>query len=140
MKKNLLSTLIFDGCEILVAIFLVIGINFWFNACGAKDDGTYMNCHNALVIVKALSYLLLSLSIIKCIIPYRNMKAGISIGIFGSSLIMILVPNTLINLCQMDMMVCNSSMKPWTLVFGILFMTYSLLEIIYALFKARKNK
>ena len=118
--KNILKNkvTIVNFIETLVCIFLVIGINFWFHACMKKDDGTYMNCHNAEVIIKGLSIVLLLMAVAKIFLPNLT-KLGLAISSTLTSLFMTLVPNTLISLCMMDSMRCHKFMKPYTIVFGI---------------------
>ncbi len=135
--KNNLSALIIDFIGIIISIFLVLGITFWFHACGKTAAGTYMNCHDAETLIKAIAYIILCLSIIKLIVPSRRIKMGVSIGIISLAILMILVPTTLISLCTYETMVCHTNMKPWTIVFGLIFIAYELFNIIRNYFKTK---
>ena len=139
MKKTL-KYIFPDIVDVIVSLFLVIGINFWFAGCGPKEDGSWMTCHWAEVIVKTISYILLGLSLIKTALPNRQIRVGLSGGMFAISLLMTLVPGTLIKLCMMDSMACNSLMKPYTIMFGVIFMVLEFVEITLTLLINRSKK
>ena len=138
INKEKIKISLFDILQFVVSIFLILGINFWFHACGMKADGTYMNCHEAEMIIKVISYIIIGLVVIKTLIRNSIFKAGISVGILSISLLMILIPKVLVSLCMYDSMACNKYMRPYTLMFGIIFIVISCVEIVLTYLKTRK--
>ncbi len=140
INKEKIKISLFDILQFVVSIFLIVGINFWFHACGMKPDNTYMNCHEAEMIIKVISYIILASVLIKTLIRNSIFKAGVSVGIISISFLMILIPKVLVSLCMYDSMVCNKYMRPYTIVFGIVFIVLSCVEILFIFLKTRKTR
>jgi hypothetical protein len=53
------------------------------------------------------------------------------------SLLAILFPVSITGTCMMDTMVCNTTMKPWTIVLGVVGIALSLALLLVAVIKPR---
>ena len=138
--KNYLNISYIDIIECALSLVLFLGILFWFPACGAKEDGSYMICHWAGIAIEAVSTLILVLSFALAFIPDIKVKMGIGIGIIGATIVNMLIPGTLIKLCMMDSMQCNAKTKPLTIVFSALVLVAMIVDYIYYLLSIKKNK
>lgn len=107
-----------DVVGLAVSLFFLVGITCWFDACGPKADGGYMNCHWAEKVVTALASVMTALSAVKILLPDGKMKTGVSIALSALGITAACVPQGIIPLCMMDSMVCHTQMRPWTAVFG----------------------
>ena len=99
-KMKITPILILNILSLVASLLLLIGSHTWFRGCENEE----MNCHNAAILVRTVSYFALALSLLKLGLPQKQAKGGIAIGLFGFALLALLVPNALIELCMMDSM------------------------------------
>ena len=113
----------------LVSVLYPVLLLTVFDACGKKDDGTWMTCHWARNTVVLFAVLLTVLSLIHIIFSDPGRKQGISICIIAAAFASMLVPQRVIDLCMMQDMRCRSLMMPGTIVLSILIMAAAVLDI-----------
>lgn len=101
-----------DLVTAVLSAVLLVGSFTFFAACGPKDDGSYMNCHNAQVMLTALGALLTAQSIAAFAVPDRRVKAGLNLATVLTAVLTALVPQTLISLCMMPDMHCRMVTQP----------------------------
>lgn len=114
--KNM--TRILSAAILVCGIILAVGALYVFHACGPMDDGSWMKCHWAQQISASLGVVIAVQAVIAIA---SKTRAGVSAAIIPTAILAILVPNTIIPLCMMSDMRCQSIMKPavW-LVAGII--------------------
>lgn len=124
------KALVFDIIFILLSVFFTLGSAFFFTACGAKEDGTFMICHWAWIAVVSIAAVLAVQSVLRLFFKSSEAKRGISAAMLPLAVLAAIVPKTLINLCMMDNMHCHTMLRPFALVMGISIAVFSLVDII----------
>lgn len=127
-----------DIIILLLSVLFLIGTIFWFNACGPKEDGSYMNCHWAGVMLMATAAVLATDALAHLLIPDSKVKAGLSAAMIPLSILACIIPGNLISLCMMESMRCRSIMTPAAIVFGALIAAVSAADVVFQL--RRKSK
>jgi hypothetical protein len=122
MKKicNAIST--------LTAIFLFVAAAFMFK-CPKMENGSYMNCHKANVIVAVISCILIVLNIILFLIKNRNVSTIITGLIIALSIISAIIPGIIITLCMMPEMTCRAIFRPVDVICSILIIVFATVNI-----------
>ena len=124
----------------LVSIFLMLGIKLIFPACGMHDDGTYSSCHTASQVIWWMALAMAVIWILFTIINNRIIStviSGVSIlaGIFCA-----LIPGTIVNLCMMPTMRCQSTMKPFVIACGAVVAVLSIINLVICLKGREKHE
>ena len=110
------------NCLLLVlSVFLCLGTTFIFHACPIKDDGSWMRCHWAQIIVSAIGF---SLAILALVRFFINSEKTV-----GSAFALI-TPQILIPLCQMKMMRCHTVTRPAVIINSAAIFVISLVDLI----------
>ena len=111
--------LLLPACILLaLSLILTIGVLTVFRPCAAKEDGSWMNCHYAAQYVMAAGLALCVLSLLH-LIP-RISRILLDVLQLALSVLVLLIPGTLVHLCMMDSMRCNAVTHPAVSVFAAL--------------------
>ncbi len=119
--------IIFNVMQLLVSLFLCLGVKFLFHACEASEDGSFMACHWAEQAVFGVSIILCVQSVLLFLIKSDLMRRGFLCAMAVTAALPLFIPGVLVNLCMMTGMQCHIVMRPAVLV------TTSVLLIILAL-------
>lgn len=130
MLKYSVKKIISDAVFILLSLILAIGTITIFKACGPTEDGKYMSCHWAELMVAALGTVLTVQGIVRLFFVNIHARLGASIAALVTSILVIAVPNRLIRLCSMSNMQCQSVMKPAVTVISILIIVSLIIDIV----------
>ncbi|MBR1444096.1 MAG: DUF4418 family protein [Firmicutes bacterium] len=128
MNKKISVT---DIMIVLLSVILAAGIPFFFHACGAKEDGTFMNCHSAQQVIFGLACVMMIISFAHLGAGSAKMKTGISIALIPLEIYTALIPETVIKMCMMADMRCQAVMKPATIIICILMLIVTISDIVY---------
>ena len=109
MKKSYLSL-----TELILSLVLAIGVMTVFGACPAKEDGTWMNCHNAQLLCFALASVTAVLSGTAVFLNKRMLTASLSAVSAVLAVVCFLVPGILVRMCMMTDMHCYTHLQPFT--------------------------
>lgn len=138
MKKNK-GLLILDIAVLLLSAALCFGTKLLFHACGAKEDGGWMNCHWAERAVFAIGLALTVSGVLLCTVSGRKQRAGIALGMVPAALTAAFLPQNVIPLCMMTTMRCHSVMRPAVIVLGCLIAVCALTDNILSLKAAKED-
>ena len=119
-----------DVILLVLSLLLAFGTEFFFHACPAKDDGSWMRCHWAENAVFAAGIALSVLALARFFISDQKIKAGISFSFLSFSLLAAFVPGIVIPLCMMKDMRCHTVMRPSVIVLSILICALSVVDIL----------
>ena len=125
------KSIVTDIAIILFAVLLVLGIPYIFHACGAKDDGTFMNCHIAQQVIFGLGCVIMIISFIHIGARTPKMKMGISLALIPIEIFTALIPETIIKMCMMNDMRCQAVMKPATIIICVCMLIATIADIAY---------
>ncbi len=104
----------------LLSVLLVFGVLTVFGACGMKDDGTWMKCHGAQKTVAKVGGAMTALFLLAALMRSRILKTGLyGLGIVGS-VIVFLIPETIMPMCMMRTMRCYTVMQPFVRIMAVM--------------------
>ena len=121
MKNRLTGIL-----SLAISILLAGGIMTVFRACAQKEDGTWMHCHYAQMNVFYIAVVMVVISLINLFVSNRKFGAGLWAVSIILSIIVILIPGTIMGMCMMDTMRCWAVMKPFVMIVCVLMIIVSL--------------
>lgn len=94
-------------------LLLAVGSMTVFAACGPKDDGTMLNCHNAQIGVTLCG---IGIAALFAIAAFVRNKAAVMIcdaAALALSVITFLIPGFLVHICLLSNMFCQVRLKPF---------------------------
>lgn len=104
----------------LLSVLLVFGVLTVFGACGMKDDGTWMKCHGAQTTVAKLGGAMTALFLLAALLRNRALKTILyGLGIVGS-VVVFLIPETIMPMCMMRTMRCYTVMQPFVRIMAVM--------------------
>lgn len=115
-----------------LSVLFMIGIRAWFPVCEVTGENI-MPCHWAGEVMKAVSILILVLSILHIIIPNYDVKLGMDISLAGLFILAVNIPGNIISLCKNVDMACQKAMRPAALIFFIVMTVIVFSDIIFYL-------
>ena len=126
-KQN--TTWIFAVQLIISAVFF-IGMLTFLKPCGPKEDGTFMSCHYAGIVLIILAAGMLAVSLLGLF--QKSSAAGTAAGVLQVilSAFVLIVPGTVIGLCMMPGMRCRSVMRPGSIICAVLMLLAGLAGIL----------
>lgn len=107
---------------LLLALNLVFffGIQTAFAPCDPHPDGSWMHCHQAGQALTGFAAVLAVLALMHLVIPCALVKLGLSLAMVPLSVLALLLPGHLIDLCMMETMRCHTVMTPAVTVLSLL--------------------
>ena len=122
----------------VASLAFLAGQLFLFHACDSHEDGSWMNCHWADMILRGLATVLLVLAAGHAGASHPWTKLGIALGMIPVAGLAALVPGVLIDLCMMDSMRCRSLMRPAALAFSLLIVGLAVADVFVQRRQARE--
>lgn len=108
------------GIALAVCVFLAVGVMVLFPACGPKDDGTWMSCHNAQMTVFWLACAMSVMCAVALVVRGRGRLAAVlHVAVAALAVVAAVVPGNLIPLCMMDGMQCRAVMRPSVILVSV---------------------
>jgi hypothetical protein len=127
MKNRIIS----GGAVIIFGLLIALGPQFLFKVCPAAD-GMYMKCHwSARAEIGVGGPLIAGLGIALIFFANPKIRLGLSIGVFLSGVLALLIPHALIGGCVMHTMPCRKIAFPAITVIGILLLITMALNTLY---------
>jgi len=128
-----------DIVLLVINVLFLLGMLFWFGPCDhVKEDGSFMNCHWAGMVLTGIAAVMTIISLAHLLIPIAGMKAGLSAALIPCSVFAFLVPGNLISLCMMNTMRCRAVMKPAAIVCAVLVVIAAVVDIVAQLRRKAK--
>jgi hypothetical protein len=122
---------------IIFGLLIALGPQFLFKVCPVVD-GMYMKCHwSARAEIGIGGPLIAGLGIALIFFANPKIRLGLTVGIFLSGVLALLIPHALIGGCVMHNMPCRKITFPAITVISILLLIGSAL---YTLYLARKKE
>ena len=119
----------------VVSLLLAIGVATVFAACGPKDDGTWMHCHDVQLAILACGVIATVVFVAAAFL--RGGGAGPALFALGALIcIAALLLPSIMPMCMMDTMRCHAVMAPFARVVGAL---GGILGIVNAVLAHREN-
>ena len=103
--------------SLIISLFLTVGVQTGFRACEPAEDGHWMNCHNAQVVVFGIGIALAALALIGMLLKKNAGSLAVSAASAVLAVIAIAVPGGIVPMCMMETMHCYTHLKPFVTVF-----------------------
>ncbi len=136
MKTNRMTALRF--LPAILSLLLAVGSTTLFSACGLKEDGTWMRCHQAQTTVTALSAVLTVLLLLQALLPQKALMILFSAASIIVCVVIFLVPCTLMPMCMMHTMRCYTLFQPFVRIMSVLICLICIANVI-RLCKGKKD-
>ncbi len=127
-KKNIISLI-----PVCVSIMLTVGVMTVFSACGIKDDGTWMHCHDAQIDTAVCGGIMAVLFLLAAFAKGWAVKVLLNLIAVAASIAAFLIPGTIISMCMMNTMRCYTVMQPFVRIMSAAAILFALPGIISAL-------
>jgi hypothetical protein len=122
---------------LVLGLLIAAGPQFLFRVCGLTADGGFMRCHWSAQAEIGVGALIAALGLASLFFASPKIRMGLSIGIFLSAVLALLIPHSLIGGCAMHSMACRKTAFPAITVISILLLIGSGL---YTAYLARKKE
>lgn len=126
MKKRISNYL-----PIVLSTLLSLGVLTVFRACSAMEDGSWMHCHTAQMRVFGLGLVLIALSVISLFVKNKIANIVLNAASVVVAIVAVITPGVLVSMCMMDTMRCHALMKPFVIVFGVLFIISDIVKVVF---------
>jgi hypothetical protein len=126
MKNRIISGV----AALIFGLLIALGPQFLFKVCPVVGD-TIMKCHWSAQAEIGAGGLIAALGIALVIFASSKTRLGLSIGIFLSAGLVLLIPHVLIGGCSMPSMQCRKITFPALTAIAILLLISSALNAIY---------
>ena len=113
-----------------VNIVLLVGLVSFLDACGPKEDGSFMMCHHARNVLLLFGTAIAVFHLLGLFLPEKyGFEKGLALASFIVCVCAVLIPQKIIPLCMMNTMRCHTVMRPGALVFLGLIIGLDILRI-----------
>jgi uncharacterized membrane protein YedE/YeeE len=126
MKNRIIPGLV----PVVFGLLIALGPQFLFKVCPIMGD-TIMKCHWSAQAEIGVGALIAALGIALIVFASPKTRLGLTIGIFLSGVLALLIPHVLIGGCLMHSMACRKITFPAITVIGILLLIGSALYTVY---------
>jgi hypothetical protein len=128
MKNRIIA----GGGVVVLGLLIALGPQFLFKVCGPTAEGAFMRCHwSAQAEIGIGGPLIAGLGIALILFADPRIRLGLTIGIFLSGLLALLIPHALIGGCSMHSMACRKIAFPAITVLSILLLIGMAFNALY---------
>jgi hypothetical protein len=119
------------GATIILGLLIALGPQFLFKVCGLTAEGGFMRCHWSAQAEIGVGALIAGLGAAFIFFANPKIRLGLTVGIFLSGVLALLVPHGLIGGCAMHTMPCRKVAFPSITVIAILLLIGTVLNAAY---------
>ncbi|MDO4901624.1 DUF4418 family protein [Actinomyces sp.] len=125
-KKNIVVSLL----PAALGLLLLLGVLTVFSACGPKDDGSWMRCHDCQNAVAAGAGALAVLFGAAAFVPSRAARIGLqAVGVIGA-VVVFFIPGAICPMCMLRTMRCYTVFQPFVRIMTALIAGSGLLTLL----------
>ncbi len=117
----------------VLCLLLALGSVTLFSACGQKEDGSWMRCHQAQELVMWISLGTGALLAAGALVKRRSIETAASALGTAGGIICFLIPGSMFPLCMMHTMRCYTHLQPFVRIMGALIAVCCLISLILSL-------
>ena len=114
----------------ILGLAIAWGPQFVFKVCEPVRVGHFMTCHWTAQAEIGVGMFISLLGIFLICCPVKDIRLGVTVGIFGAGVLVLLFPH-LIGGCRMETMACRTTAFPALSVLGILTLLGSAVNLYY---------
>jgi hypothetical protein len=125
------------SAAIVPGLLIAVGPQFLFKVCGLTADGGFMRCHWSAQAEIGVGALIAALGLASFFFASSKIRLGLTVGIFLSAVLALLIPHGLIGGCTVHSMACRKVAFPAITVISVLLLIGAGIYIAYL---ARKKE
>ena len=100
-------------------LLFFVGMQTVFLPCEMRPDGSWMSCHWAGQALTGIAAALSAIALMHLVIPRAQVKMGLALAMIPLSVLALVLPDHLIDLCMMETMRCHTVMTPAVTVLSL---------------------
>ena len=138
MKSN--RNLALSLAPAVASLLLAIGVATLFSACGMKEDGTWMRCHDAQT---AVMWVAIATTVVLAMSAFiKNGKARAILSVLGAvaALVTFALPGAIMPMCMMQTMRCYAAMQPFTRIMSAIVFVLCIVAAVSSWRQAAKSR
>ena len=136
MEEKKLSTV--SLVTTVLGLMLGIGVMTMFAACGPKEDGTWMHCHDVQIALAACSAVITFALALATFLEGRGAKIALYVVAIVGCIVAIALPS-IMPMCMMDTMRCHAVMAPFARIAAAIVGVMSIISLVQAVNADKKN-
>ena len=122
----------------VLALVLAIGVMTVFSACGMKEDGTWMHCHDVQIAIAVCGAVITVTLAAATFLKGKGVKMALyAVAIIGC-LVVLALPSVM-PMCMVDTMRCHAVMAPAARIVAALVGVLSIVSLVQAANADKKN-
>lgn len=137
LNNDKLKISVTDLILVVISLIFAYGIRFLFPVCAVMGEDI-MTCHWAGEVLKAISVIMVMLSLIHLVVS-QQMKSGIDLAMIAFGGLMITIPGTIINICMMPDMHCHMT-KTVMMILGIIVILVAIADVVINIQQAASQR
>ena len=122
----------------VLALVLAIGVSTAFSACGPKEDGTWMHCHDVQVAILACGVVATVVLAAATVIKEKGARIALYAVAVVVCIVVLALPSVM-PMCMVDTMRCHAVMAPFARVVAVLVGVLSVVSLVQAVNADKKN-
>ena len=122
----------------VAGLVLVIGVMTVFAACGPKEDGTWMHCHDIQMAIAACGVVITVALALATFLKGKGAKIVLYVVAIVLCVVVLALPSVM-PMCMMDTMRCHAVMAPFARVVAALAGILSIVSLVQAVNADKKN-
>ena len=122
----------------IAALALAIGVMTVFSACGPKEDGTWMHCHDVQMAIAACGAVITVALAAATFLKAKGARVVLYVIAIVGCIVVLALPSVM-PMCMMDTMRCHAVMAPAARIFAGLTGVLSIVALVQAANADKKN-
>ena len=115
----------------VVALLLAIGVMTVFAACGPKEDGTWMHCHDVQIAIAACGAVAAVCLGLAAFLKGKGARIGLCAVAVVACVAVLALPSVM-PMCMMDTMRCHAVMAPFARIAAVVVAVLSIVALVQA--------
>ena len=122
----------------VLALVLAIGVGTVFAACGPKDDGTWMHCHDVQMAIIACGVVIAIVLAVAAFVKGTGAKAALFAVAIICCIVVLALPSVM-PMCGMETMRCHAVMAPFARIMAGIVGILGIVNLVFALKEGKKD-
>ena len=122
----------------VLGLVLAIGVMTAFSACGPKEDGTWMHCHDVQMAIAGCAAVIVVASALAAFLKGKGARIALCLVAIVLCIAVIALPS-IMPMCMMDTMRCHAVMAPFARIVAALAGILNIVGLVQAAKAGNEN-
>ena len=122
----------------IAALLLAIGVMTVFAACGPKEDGTWMHCHDVQMGIMACGVVATVALAIATFVKSKGARIALYVVAIIACVVVLALPSVM-PMCSMETMRCHAVMTPFARIMAAITAVLGIVSLVQAANADKKN-